>query len=103
MTLRTITDADGTEWKIWEVIPGSPRLSGPPTGTLTNVWGRTAQRNVPVVPSSGRDTGWLVFMNDVERRRLAPIPPGWAMFEDAQLLGLLHQAMETNPAQLPHD
>jgi hypothetical protein len=47
---------------------------------------------VRVAASVGNDDGWLVFMADTERRRLAPIPAGWADLDDSHLLRLLDEA-----------
>jgi hypothetical protein len=55
--MRTFTDPSGMEWDVFEVHPGS---------------GRTVSR----VPLAFR-AGWLCFQSKTERRRLAPIPPGW--------------------------
>jgi hypothetical protein len=90
--LRAITDDEGILWQVWEVIPGSPRLAGPTTGRMPNVWGGAAHRVPSSGASPGLDEGWLVFMTDASRRRLAPIPPGWVDLDDAGLLRLLAQA-----------
>jgi len=41
--------------------------------------------------------GWLVFQSAREKRRLVPIPPGWASMSDAQLLELLGRSTYAGP------
>ncbi|MEO7457819.1 MAG: hypothetical protein ABIY52_16270 [Gemmatimonadaceae bacterium] len=55
--MRTFKDPSGTEWDVFEVHPDSART-------------------VSRVPVAFRG-GWLCFQSARERRRLAPIPPGW--------------------------
>ena len=92
MTVRAIEDASGVTWQVWEVVPGSPRIAGPVTGRMPNVWGGAELHSAPATASTPHDDGWLVFMADTERRRLAPIPPDWAALDDAHLLRLLDEA-----------
>lgn len=92
MTVRAFSDPAAVTWQVWEVIPGSPRISGPSTGQMPNVWGGAPRPDVAPPVSQGDGTGWLVFMAGAERRRLAPIPSGWADLDDAALIGLLEQA-----------
>lgn len=89
MTVRTVTDDAGVTWQVWEVIPGSARTSGPVTGRMPNVWGGASASLAPVATPAGDGSGWLVFMRDGERRRIAPAPPGWLALDDAQLARLL--------------
>lgn len=89
MTVRTITDRAGVTWQVWEVVPGSPRVAGPVTGRMPHVWGGASATLAPVAVPVGDGSGWLVFMHDEERRRVAPVPPGWATLDDARLACLL--------------
>lgn len=93
MSVRAITDGAGVVWQVWEVIPGSPRTDGPPTGQLPNVWGGASWPTTMVPEAAPHlEEGWLVFMTESNRRRLAPIPRGWADLDDARLLRLLDAA-----------
>ena len=71
MATREFLDARGREWMVWEVQPGAA-LSGEP-----------GRRRILVAPEF-RD-GWLAFQAADERRRLAPVPPGWTELADAEL------------------
>ena len=63
MSLREFTDEDGTAWRVWETIPerGGATLAG------------------------DFKLGWLTFESETDRRRLSPVPAGWAMISDARL------------------
>jgi hypothetical protein len=67
MAHRTFTDRNGTEWQVWDIVPGTKvrhSLAG----------------------------GWLTFESATEKRRLAPIPLYWVHAEDAELARLLDEA-----------
>ena len=67
MAYRTFTDKTGTEWQVWDIVPGKEvrhSLAG----------------------------GWLTFESATEKRRLAPIPLYWVHTEDAELERLLQEA-----------
>lgn len=74
MPLRTFTDSDGNEWRVWPVMPS--------TGAET--LGRSFQG------------GWLCFerTDDSDRRRLSltHVPPGWEELPLAQLEQLCRAA-----------
>jgi hypothetical protein len=72
--MRQFTDQHGTQWDVFEVS----------TGTLSI--GRA-----DYLPPAFR-TGWLVFDNGQERRRLAPFPSEWSRFSEAALCALLASA-----------
>ena len=71
MTLRTFIDAYGTSWDVFEVHPVN------------------AERTASHVPEAFRE-GWLCFQSSSERRRLAPIPPDWASWDEGQLTTALY-------------
>lgn len=112
MAHRAFTDSAGVAWEVWEVHPGvansagaemaerelaeremAERRSGderrganpaavssPPPTTERRV---IAERRVGVsIPMRG---GWLAFQSAGERRRLVPIPHGWAEDSETQL------------------
>lgn len=87
MAHRTFRDRAGRTWDVWEVVPTRSEEAD----------GRSAQ---PAAGARGRESplpvamrqGWLAFECKSEKRRLAPIPSGWAEASDAELESLLEQA-----------
>ena len=75
------TDQSGTVWDVFEVHPSQ---------------GRTVSR----VPEDFRE-GWLCFQSANERRRLAPIPPGWREW-DVDVLTAALDATRGIPRRTPH-
>jgi hypothetical protein len=61
MALKEFMDARGQRWRVWDTVPDRAESLG-----------------------SFR-AGWLTFDNGAERRRLAPIPDGWAGLSDDRL------------------
>lgn len=55
MAYREFLDSEGVSWTVWDTYPTRPT-------TMEPDW---------------RD-GWLTFQSGATRRRLAPIPQGWA-------------------------
>lgn len=105
---RTFTDAHGTEWQVWNVNPHvleDDRRSGddrrtPPPGErdperrTEERRGQEERRTRPrLVVSQELEDGWLTFESAAGKRRLIPIPPGWQALGDAELNGLLEQAV----------
>lgn len=62
--LRGFIDSTGVEWRVWEVLPSKAAI-GDHASSLASLQA-TAFAN-----------GWLCFESNDEKRRLAPIPPGW--------------------------
>jgi len=60
MALREFNDAEGNLWRVWDTRPTS-RVRGE------------------------RQGGWLTFEHGTLRRRLTPIPEGWADVPDEEL------------------
>ena len=96
MAIRAFRGADGVEWQVWCVIPGSghenerrcgyDRRSPDPVIRYKGQERRTqAERRQALTFSPTLQSGWLVFDNGSERRRLAPIPPAWEQRSDADL------------------
>jgi hypothetical protein len=79
--LRGFTDSTGVEWRVWEVIPSRAAM-----GTSTVTQSRTSLDATPYA------NGWLCFESEDEKRRLAPIPPGWERLALEQISALLLQA-----------
>ena len=75
MALRDIVDEHGTSWQVFDVHPASEH-------------GATRLRETFV-------GGWLCFLSDKGRRRVAPIPDGWEDMNDQSLRRLLSIAPPT--------
>ena len=79
MALRTFTDADGTLWNVWNVVP-----------SITH----THQALTVMAAMTG---GWLCFESSAAKRRLVPIPNGWEEVTDAELARMLATAEVVQP------
>jgi hypothetical protein len=73
MALREFTDGTGTTWRVWETQPIGDSL-GPEFRH-----------------------GWLVFAQGAARRRLVPIPEGWAEMPERELRRLCLAATPAAP------
>lgn len=76
--MRTITDANGVEWTVFEVKRqggGADRWS-----YLPDEFGN----------------GWLCFESNASKRRLTPVPGNWREFGDDELLRMLTLAKPVN-------
>jgi hypothetical protein len=83
MSLREFRDAAGNEWVVWEVHP-----------RLGDAYAEGRLR----IPEMLTD-GWLAFRSGQHRRRVTPIPAGWAASNDEALLELLESATVLPPAR----
>lgn len=92
MSHRVVVDAAGVTWEVWAVEPTMvEHRSG--TGDPPPVTGeRRRARSARLKVSPAMIQGWLAIRSDTERRRVAPIPPGWDEFDDARLLALVQGA-----------
>jgi hypothetical protein len=96
MNSREFTDRSGVEWRVREITPqlserrkserraaGEPALAAPVTER------RAAERRrakaVRARVSRGYEQGWLVFESSDEKRRFAPVPPGWENYSGERL------------------
>src|SRR5688572_20429788 len=109
MAYRTFVDANGARWEVWSVtLNATERRAGrdrrrrgagpgvPPVGIADR---RTADRRRLRDLTGARARvverftgGWLAFESPTERRRLAPIPPGWEDATDAELAVMCERA-----------
>lgn len=80
MPTRTFHDASGNEWSVVEVMPSADR---------------------PGMVRPQFEHGWLLFVSEGERRRLAPPPPGWLALDDEALRRLLGSSELSAPARFP--
>jgi len=91
--MRTFRDAAGVEWQMYQA---ERKLEG--------------ERRDHLLPAEYRH-GWLVFESATEKRRLAPVPPGWRDLSDQALAALCASATvqarrskpDDRPAPMPND
>jgi hypothetical protein len=76
--MRTVTDTQGRNWRIWHVVPQSAVL---------------------IQTSPQMSQGWLCFESDGDKRRMAQPPENWAALTDAELLELLSGASEVKKTE----
>lgn len=101
MGLRTFTTPDGTEWRVWNVVPSLA------LNEESREWERRGQdvlayegperresdrRHAPPFVSPQLSAGWLCFESAASKRRLAPTPEGWEDAPDADLVEMWEAA-----------
>ncbi len=95
MAHREFTDAHGVQWQVWSVVPhAAERRDGPER--RVDVRGKRERRvrqELRIRMASDLAQGWLVFESAHEKRRLRPIPDGWAERTDGELSALLIEAV----------
>jgi hypothetical protein len=89
---RTFLDSTGRRWEVWLVTPAAAerrkadrRAAAAPRGE--EFQGFSERRRTPerrkspfrrtIEVASEYSQGWLCFESEGEKRRLAPVPPGW--------------------------
>lgn len=78
---RAFTDSLGAAWTVREIVPG------PMPEKLGQLLGEDRRRG-----------GWLLFLSGRgEKRRLAPVPRGWAGLTDAELEACCMRARRVPP------
>ena len=82
--LRSFCDVDGQQWEVRAIRP------------------TPADRRAPLV-AADLANGWLLFTLGLERRRLAPLPPGWDRAPDSQLLRWCGEAKTVGTARDQRD
>lgn len=80
MATRSFRDAAGIDWSVIQVTPSAGR---------------------PGMVRPQFEHGWLLFVSDNGRRRLAPPPPRWFELDEAGLRGLLGASEPSAPARFP--
>ncbi|MFN2566477.1 MAG: hypothetical protein ABR499_15885 [Gemmatimonadaceae bacterium] len=79
---RAFTDSLGATWTVREITPG------PMPEKLSQMLGQDRRRG-----------GWLLFLSDKgEKRRLSPVPQGWAGFSEDDLEAWCMRARRVPPA-----
>ena len=97
MAMRTVVDADGVTWELWEVQPALVEKRQDNAGAPEDSGDRRQTRSVRMRVSPPMREGWLAIRSSAERRRIAPIPPGWAELSDEELLALVARAESPGP------
>jgi hypothetical protein len=94
MAYRTFRDASGVEWQVWEVHPtlAERRVLRERRAAARGVPERRIRNEPRTAVRNDLRYGWLAFRSRVERRRRAPIPPGWEAFSDEELSEVLERA-----------
>jgi len=99
MAFRTFIDSAGQEWQVYDVVPRpherrryDRRASGvgapEPVSEAVRDRRDDDDRRLTVgrqSPLAAVRQGWLTFERGEARRRLSPIPDGWATAPDAEL------------------
>lgn len=91
MSYRTFLDSTGKRWEVWLVTPAAAerrkidRRARTGAGEVSE--GFSDRRRTPdrrknpfrrtIEVASEYSGGWLCFESEGEKRRLAPVPPGW--------------------------
>src|SRR3954469_16672897 len=86
--MRTFRDPAGVEWTVFEVRRSNE------------------ESNWAYLPRGFR-SGWLCFESSVGKRRLSPVPDGWKLSEQPELIAMLEKASAVGGRQgrvgSPHD
>ena len=109
MGLRTFIAPDGTEWRVWNVVPSLALNED------SREWERRGQdvfaydgperrqqedqgrrHTLPFV-SPRLSSGWLCFESPAAKRRLAPTPDGWEEVPDVELVTFWETAEPVAP------
>lgn len=91
MSYRTFLDSNGKRWEVWLVTPAAAerRKADRRAAAVSDdaFAGGSERRHTPerrrstfqrsVTVASEYSQGWLCFEGEGEKRRLAPVPPGW--------------------------
>jgi len=91
MSYRTFLDSKGTRWEVWLITPAAAerRNADRRVSKAGNAGfeGNLDRRRTPerrrgpfrrsAAVANEFSNGWLCFESEGEKRRLAPVPPGW--------------------------
>jgi hypothetical protein len=101
MTYRELHDDDGRLWEVWEVRPAAiERRQVEERRRMPREFADRRNSALSLRLLGGMRDGWLTFQCGSERRRLAPIPEGWAALTDETLLALAAKAAQVGRAGL---
>jgi len=85
MTHRQIIDDEQQLWDVWEVIPSRVEALETPRDPIQPETIRISKPGRRIVVPGELQAGWLAFQCGEDRRRLAPVPSGWAEMSDDAL------------------
>jgi hypothetical protein len=91
MSKRQIKDAKGTTWDVWDVIPNDV-LAGTSYDRRRGERAEVGPHRPGLSLQPELEAGWLCFQAGSERRRFAPIPPGWFELPDPAVRVMLETA-----------
>jgi hypothetical protein len=104
---RTFNDDAARLWNAWDVVPswGERRLSerraepGAPAAAVRErrLAERRRRKGIRIALPPRLANGWIAFECGDERRRVAPIPPGWEHLSETELRTLWGQAEQLPP------
>ncbi len=109
MAYRRFTDSSGQSWRVWDVAPSLidrrfairrikiAKIHFPDRRVLPERRVDMRRSRLYFPPT---ESGWLTFESDTSKRRLRPIPPGWAHQPDEALEELCGHAEEISPRTL---
>lgn len=106
MSYRTFLDTTGKRWEVWLVTPAAAERRKADrraaAASAEGFAGGTERRHTPerrrapfrrsVAVATEYSQGWLCFESEGEKRRLAPVPPGWEEAGPDRLSTLLQAA-----------
>ncbi len=104
MPIRTFRDTTGGEWRVWDVAPVGrvdvERRAGERRQPRTEPYAGPERRTghdrrvrTPALLTPGLESGWLCFEGgEGSKRRLSPVPQGWADAPDEELEELVQRA-----------
>jgi hypothetical protein len=98
MAYRTFTDSAGVEWQVWDVLPTGLGRTVFDRRRLGDASSATPERRSDL--SARLANGWLAFLAGTDKRRLAPVPEGWADASVEQLERYCREAQPAAPAPL---
>ena len=104
---RTFLDDLSRLWNAWDVIPAwgerrtterrTPAPHGDARTTERRVRERRRARGLRIALPPRLARGWIAFEHLEERRRVAPIPPGWSELPESGLRDLWRDAEQLPP------
>ena len=92
MAHRTFRDGVGLNWEVWDIVPGSlarRRIDRRSDEERRGQGDRRTDYASAIGVREELSAGWLCFLSETEKRRLAPIPAGWQQLGDDALRELL--------------